>query len=106
MPPRRLLGIRWPSLPPARWPARSLSDSTASRTDDQVNPLVSIPVATCATPGSGGSLRSPARLPRPSPRSSSASRWAGPWPSVTSTTRHPPVSHWRTSASTREVSPR
>ena len=41
-----------------------------------------------------------------SPRSISASRWAGPWPSVTSTTRQPSASQPRTSVSIRLVSPR
>ena len=41
-----------------------------------------------------------------SPRSISVSRWAGPWPSVTSTTRQPSASQSRTSVSIRLASPR
>ena len=104
MPPRRLLGIR--SCPPApvRWPAMSASDSTASRTDGQMKPLAIIPRATCTRSASGATAGSPtssSRAPRFSPRSSSTSRCAGPWPSVTSTTRHRSVTHCRMSEITR-----
>ena len=67
MPPRRLLGIRCVSRAPVRWPARSLSVSTASLAAGQLKPWPIRPVATYGTPGSGGSSRSASRAPRPSP---------------------------------------
>ncbi len=63
-------------------------------------------VVTYGTPVSGASPRSCSRVPMPSPRSVSASRCAGPWPSVTSTTRQSSASQPRTSVSMRSVSPR
>ena len=109
MPPRRRLGIRRVCLLPGREPAMSASASTASRADGQTKPVSSSPVATLATPGSGACSRAPEpgpATPTPSARSSSASRCAGPWPSVTSTTRHRSDSQRPTSASTCVVSPR
>ena len=51
MPPRRRLGIRRSLRVPERCPAMSASASTASRTDGQMKPDSSSPVATLAIPG-------------------------------------------------------
>ncbi len=87
---RRRVGMRRVSRVVDFWPTRSVSVSTASRSDGARNPWSRAPVTTVTRPGSGtSSSDSATRTARPSPRTDSAMRSAVPWPSVTRTTAQP-----------------
>jgi len=104
---RRREGIRFMSLVVDRWPEMSDSVSSTSFAASSTKPRPNEARATYAMPGSGASSSSETRrTPRSAERSTSASRSAGPWPSVVSTTRQPSRSQRRTSPIILAPSPR
>ena len=89
---RRRLGIlRMSRVDAPRPPVMSLPVSTASRAASSTKPWSSAPQVTSELAGRRRLDRvvGRARTPRPASRSTSAARWAGPWPSKTSATRQP-----------------
>lgn len=89
------------------WPERSVSVTTVSLSASSTKPCSIEPHETWTTSLVGASVRSATRRDgMPSLPSTSASREAGPWPSVTMTTRQSAVSRSLASAMARAVSPR
>ncbi len=89
------------------WPERSVSVMTVSFSVSSTKPCSIEPQETYTTSRVGASVRSATRRDAmPSLPSTSASREAGPWPSVTMTTRQSAARRSFASAMARAVSPR